>query len=92
MFYLISNKQGLGGGDIKLLAALGTWVPYQLLALLLIIASLLGMFYYFFQKNILKKQFLTIIPFGPFLLISGYCLYYFRQEISDQLYALVNNL
>ncbi|MBI0030946.1 prepilin peptidase [Gilliamella sp. B14384G15] len=92
LFYLISNKQGLGGGDIKLLAALGTWIPYQLLALLLIIASLLGMFYYFFQKNLLKKQSLTIIPFGPFLLISGYCLCYFSQEVSGQLYVLVNNL
>ncbi|WP_267368373.1 prepilin peptidase [Gilliamella sp. B2894] len=91
MFYLIFKKQGLGGGDIKLLAALGTWIPYPLLALLLIISSLLGMLYYLFQKNILKKQSLTMIPFGPFLLISGYYLCYFCQEVSDQLSVLINN-
>ncbi|OCG15335.1 hypothetical protein A9G47_12230 [Gilliamella sp. WF3-4] len=77
LFYFATKKQGLGGGDIKLLAALGAWLPYTSLPMLLIFSSLLGMIYYFLLRYVLNKNTLTIIPFGPFLLISGYAIYYF---------------
>jgi leader peptidase (prepilin peptidase) / N-methyltransferase len=77
LFYFATKKQGLGGGDIKLLAALGAWLPYTSLPMLLIFSSLLGMTYYFLLRYVLNKNTLKIIPFGPFLLISGYAIYYF---------------
>ncbi|MDF7667847.1 A24 family peptidase [Orbaceae bacterium ESL0727] len=77
IFYLVTKKIGLGGGDIKLLAALGAWIPYSRLPLLLIIASLLGMIYYLVLRYLLHYSSLKMIPFGPFLLIAGYGLIYF---------------
>ncbi|WP_085246605.1 prepilin peptidase [Gilliamella mensalis] len=77
LFYLISKKEGLGGGDIKLLAALGAWLPYTLLPLLLFFSSLLGIMYYLFLRYALNQNITKIIPFGPFLLISGYVIYYY---------------
>lgn len=77
LFYLISNKHGLGGGDIKLLAAIGAWIPYHLLPLLVIMASILGIFYFLILNYLFYRQSLKVIPFGPFLLISAYCCCYF---------------
>ena len=75
IFFCITSKQGLGGGDIKLIAALGAWLPYQLLPLMLIIASTLAILYYSFSKYLFKKNY-QLIAFGPFLLISGYFILY----------------
>lgn len=75
IFFCITSKQGLGGGDIKLIAALGAWLPYQLLPLMLIIASTLAIIYYAFSKYLFKKSY-ELIAFGPFLLISGYFILY----------------
>ncbi|MWP49590.1 MULTISPECIES: A24 family peptidase [unclassified Gilliamella] len=83
LFHLISKKQGLGGGDIKLLAALGAWLPYNCLPLLLFFASLLGILYSLFLHYILNKNTLKGIPFGPFLLISGYIIAYFCQSFQE---------
>lgn len=76
LFYLIYQKTGLGRGDVKLLSALGTWVYYEKLPLLLIIASLLGIVYFIILRFDIKRQKIKIIPFGPFLLIAGYILIY----------------
>lgn len=80
-YYLLTNRIGLGGGDIKLLAALGTWIEYYQLPLLLIIASMLGLMHfimiqYSWKTNIKihKINQSIVIPFGPYLLIAGYSL------------------
>lgn len=77
IFYLLTQKHGLGQGDVKLLAAIGAWLPYEKLPLLLVLASSIGIVYYLYLKYVLKRQSLTIIPFGPCLLTSGYLIYYF---------------
>ncbi|MWP46072.1 A24 family peptidase [Gilliamella sp. Pas-s27] len=82
LFYLAFKKQGLGGGDIKLLAALGSWLPYIELPILLFFASVLGILYCLFLRYVLNKNTLKGIPFGPFLLISGYVMVYLGQSVS----------
>jgi len=75
LYYYIKKRIGLGGGDIKLLAALGAWINYTELPILLILASIMGILYIlllaYFKKIPLKT---IIIPFGPCLLISSYAM------------------
>ncbi|QIQ21836.1 prepilin peptidase [Zophobihabitans entericus] len=73
LYYLFTKKTGLGGGDIKLLSALGTWIPYTQLPYLLIIASLAGLGYSLYLY-LIKKSLPRKIPFGPCLLLSGWLL------------------
>lgn len=63
----IFHKEAMGGGDIKLLAAVGAWTGAQGAVDCLIFASLLGALYGFslILKGKLKRQ--DPIPFGPFL-------------------------
>ncbi len=41
-FKLITGKEGMGYGDFKLFAALGAWVGWQALPLLILMASMSG--------------------------------------------------
>lgn len=79
-YYLIKKQVGLGGGDIKLLSALGTWIDYSQLPILLVIASCIGIVWfsidYYSKKPV--NNIPLIIPFGPCLLISAYCLLILR--------------
>lgn len=69
-YFCLTKRAGLGGGDIKLAAALGAWLPYQLIPLLLIMASLSGILFFILAKY--KQTMHDMIAFGPFLLLSGY--------------------
>lgn len=64
----LSGRDGLGGGDIKLIAALGTWVGLEGLAPLVSIAAisaLLAAGFARFAGITIDRE--THIPFGPFL-------------------------
>lgn len=78
LFYLLTKKQGLGQGDVKLLAALGAWISYEDLSLLLVFSSFLAIVYYLILRYGLSDQSITVIPFGPFLLMSGYLILYYH--------------
>lgn len=66
-FELATGKVGMGGGDLKLLAAIGAWLGPFACIWTLVLASLSGAFVGLFLKS---KQLLregNYIPFGPFL-------------------------
>lgn len=73
LYYLLKRQIGLGGGDIKLSAALGAWLPVTELPTLLFFASIIGIGYFFVyyvtQKPLERK---ILVPFGSCLLISAY--------------------
>jgi leader peptidase (prepilin peptidase)/N-methyltransferase len=42
LFKLITGKDGMGHGDFKLVALFGAWIGWQLLPLLILMASAVG--------------------------------------------------
>ncbi len=71
-YKLLTGKQGMGHGDFKLLALLGAWLGWQLLPLIIIIASLLGAIIGI-GMIVFKAHDKDIpIPFGPYLAIGGW--------------------
>ena len=42
LFKLIRGKEGMGYGDFKLLAALGAWLGWQMLPLIVLLSSFVG--------------------------------------------------
>lgn len=81
VFKLITGKEGMGYGDFKLVAVFGAWFGWQLLPLLILMASvvgaLVGMFLIIFKK--LKRE--NAIPFGPYLAVSGWITLLWGDEI-----------
>jgi leader peptidase (prepilin peptidase) / N-methyltransferase len=69
LFYLLAvlSNGGMGGGDIKYIAAAGALVGWQKVLLIIFIGAFLGSFVGLFQIAVQKKSRKSLIPFGPFL-------------------------
>jgi leader peptidase (prepilin peptidase)/N-methyltransferase len=83
VYYLIKKEEGMGGGDIKLLAWIGAvlgWksVPFVILGSS-ILGSIIGIFLILKQKGNLK----TIIPFGPYIALAAIIYIFGGQEIAQ---------
>ena len=67
LFYLLAilSNGGMGGGDIKYIAAAGAFVGWQKVLLIIFIGAFLGTFVGLFQIGFQKKTRKNIIPFGP---------------------------
>lgn len=81
-FFVFSKKEGMGEGDMKLLAAMGAWFGFQALPFIIIIASLLGSLIGFAWLRYSKQAQSTPIPFGPFLAGAGYLYLLVGQELT----------
>ncbi len=77
VFHAFTHKEGLGLGDCKLLAALGAWLGWQALPLLVLIASLLGLLFSLFWLYGRGKPWQHPVPFGPMLLLAGVWMVFF---------------
>ena len=72
LFYLVTllSNGGMGGGDIKYIAAAGAFVGWQKVLLIIFIGAVLGTFVGLFQIIVQKKTRKNIIPFGPLLAVA----------------------
>jgi leader peptidase (prepilin peptidase)/N-methyltransferase len=82
-FKLITGKEGMGYGDFKLLAALGAWMGWQMLPLVIILSSLLGASIGIALMVVGKHKQGVPIPFGPFLAGAGWVAFFWGQQLSD---------
>ena len=82
-FKLVTGKEGMGYGDFKLLAALGAWMGWQLLPLVIILSSLLGAGVGIALMIFGKHKQGAPMPFGPFLAGAGLVAFFWGQQISD---------
>ncbi len=65
LFKLLTGKEGMGYGDFKLLAAAGAWLGYEMLIMVLMLASVSGLIIALIQR--LSNSGEAKIPFGPYL-------------------------
>jgi leader peptidase (prepilin peptidase)/N-methyltransferase len=77
----VLSRGGMGGGDIKLACALGLFTGWQLMLLLLFLASLLGTAYGVGLIALQGTAKGRKIPFGPFISIAGVIALFWGQQI-----------
>lgn len=70
-YQLLTNREGLGGGDIKLLAMLGGFLGWKSLWFIIMTASLVGAVVGISVIILKGKDTKYPIPFGPFLSIAA---------------------
>jgi leader peptidase (prepilin peptidase)/N-methyltransferase len=71
MFKLATGKEGMGYGDFKLLAAIGAWLGWQMLPLVILLSSLVGAVVGIALIVAARHGRNTPIPFGPYLAGGG---------------------
>ncbi len=71
VFRLVTGKEGLGYGDFKLLAALGAWLGWRMLPLIVLAAAVMGIVVGGTWLATSRRGHAHPIPFGPFLAGGG---------------------
>ncbi len=66
-YFAIRKQEGMGGGDIKLLAWVGAVLGWKVIPFIIITASILGTVLGLALAAKEKKGLKTVIPFGPYL-------------------------
>ncbi|MBF9001599.1 prepilin peptidase [Vibrio nitrifigilis] len=80
-FKLLTGKEGMGYGDFKLLAALGAWLGWQQLPVIVLLSSVVGVIFGVIQLRMQRKGLDKAFPFGPYLAIAGWISVLWGQDI-----------
>ncbi len=84
LYFFLRKQEGMGGGDIKLLAMIGAFLGWQALPFVIFASSmsgaLVGILVMFLER---KEGLSTRIPFGPFLSLAALMYMLFFQEITS---------
>lgn len=82
-YRLIAKREGMGGGDVKLLAMIGALEGWKGVLFTIYIASAVGAGVGLIVMLLRKKNFKLAIPFGPFLSIGAILYLFFGAAIIN---------
>ena len=88
-YKLVRKMEGMGLGDVKMLAMLGAVVGWEALFPLLLIASMLGAVIGLIVASTSTRGLLVPIPFGVFLGIAALLILFFGTTLSEWYLALL---
>jgi len=83
LFKLATGKEGMGYGDFKLLAALGAWMGWQMLPLIIMLSSIVGAVVGITLIVAAKHGRNIPIPFGPYLAGGGLIALFWGQTLTQ---------
>jgi len=81
LFRLMTGKEGMGYGDFKLLAALGAWLGWQLLPLIILLSAVVGAVIGISMIALRRQERNVPIPFGPYLAAAGWIAMLYGEQI-----------
>ncbi|MDP2725202.1 MAG: A24 family peptidase, partial [Syntrophales bacterium] len=85
-YELITKREGMGGGDIKLLAMLGAFFGWKSLFFILLVSSFLGAIVGISVILIKGKDMRYAVPFGPFLSLAALAYIFWGDEFIRLLF------
>jgi leader peptidase (prepilin peptidase)/N-methyltransferase len=83
LFRLLTGKEGMGFGDFKLLAAMGAWMGWQMLPLIILLSSLVGAIVGIIMMGLRRHQSGQPMPFGPFIAAAAWIALIWGDKIID---------
>lgn len=88
LYFRITGKEGMGGGDVKLLAMMGALIGWQGVLFTIFASSLIGTIIGIMLMVIQGKNLKLAIPFGPFLSIGAVIYVFFGNEFINWYFSL----
>ena len=85
---LVLGKEAMGGGDGKLLAAIGMWLGWQAVLVTLFVGCLLGSAIGIALKLLGGKRWEKPIPFGPYLVLGAVTALFYGSQLVDWYWGL----
>jgi leader peptidase (prepilin peptidase)/N-methyltransferase len=84
LFKLATGKEGMGYGDFKLLAAIGAWLGWKALPLVIVLSSLVGALIGVALIFLRRQGRDMPIPFGPYLVVAGLIALFWGRTITER--------
>ncbi len=81
LYQWIFKREGMGGGDVKLLAMIGAFLGWKAVILTILLSSLIGSITGITIMILKGKGFKYAIPFGPFLSLGAVIALFYQNEI-----------
>lgn len=82
VFKLLTGKEGMGYGDFKLLAAIGAWLGWQLLPLVILLSAVVGTVVGVAGIVLKGRDKGAKLPFGPYLAAAGFIALVWGQQLN----------
>ena len=82
LFKIVTGKEGMGFGDFKLLAAIGAFLGWQALPVVILLSSVVGAVVGILGIVILGRDKNIAIPFGPYLAAAGFITALWGNDIT----------
>lgn len=89
LYYQVTGREGMGGGDVKLLAMIGAFLGWRSLLFVVFAASLVGSVLGIAEMIRQGRGGQTRIPFGPFLSLGAFLYLFLHQRILLWWYGFV---
>ena len=83
-FKLATGKEGMGYGDFKLLAAIGAWLGWKMLPLVILLSSFVGAAVGIGLIAFARHARNVPIPFGPYLVVAGLIALFWGEPLTRQ--------
>ncbi len=90
MFKLVTGKEGMGFGDFKLLAAIGAWLGWSMLPLVILLSSAVGAVIGIILIVVAKHGRNIPIPFGPYLAGGGLIALFWGPSLTQSYLQLLS--
>jgi leader peptidase (prepilin peptidase)/N-methyltransferase len=81
VYQWLFKREGMGGGDVKLLAMIGAFLGWKSVILTILLGSLIGSVVGIMLMALKGKNFKYAIPFGPFLSLGAVIALFYQNEI-----------
>jgi len=82
LFKIATGKEGMGYGDFKLLAAIGAWLGWKMLPVVILLSSLVGAVVGIGLIVFARHGRNTPIPFGPYIAAAGLIALFWGETIN----------
>ncbi len=81
VYQWLFKREGMGGGDVKLLAMIGAFLGWKAVILTILLSSFIGSIIGITVMVIKEKDFKYAIPFGPFLALGAVISLFFGENL-----------
>lgn len=88
-FKLITGKEGMGYGDFKLLAAIGAWLGWDMLPMVILFSSVVGTIVGISLIIAAKLKKNIPIPFGPYLVGGAFIALFWGEKLNHTYFGLL---
>lgn len=88
LYFVFKKQEGLGGGDIKLLAWIGAVLGWKAIPFIILVSSFVGLLFGMGILLLAKKKLSQAIPFGPYIVLATFLYLFYGSFLTEWYFSI----